>query len=231
MQLNSIAGKTAPDRSLERRLSRSLSESLTQDDLLLTDPEGNEYPLLDGYDSSRDITTVYAREGKPEDSFSFKVGLADLQEDAPCGHLDLYLMLDFEQGGNFLLPDGIRGLTDHPWEVAVAAYDPEHWNIYTQSGVRNEALQALAFDPGEKAVTLSLDKSLLREMGWRDGQAINLQVFTTSDQTGTITDATTSPKPWENSGFLIGAVSTKKTDLRGTSQRQGPDVLHLGSSS
>ena len=58
------------------------------------------YRRWDGYDTSRDLTAFYMRDGGvADDKVYFRVDFEDLQANAEQGALDLYVMIDFNSPG------------------------------------------------------------------------------------------------------------------------------------
>jgi alpha-amylase len=171
----------------------------------------DQYILNDGFDQSRDITGVQASEGKPTEPYRFTVELNKLQSGAEAGNLDLYLLISVGQNGAVNLPDGIPGSTEKPWNVAIGAYDGKNFKIYDEKGaVDGKMLKELTFDSGKSAVSFALDKSILRDKGWKDGEPLQLQPFTTKDFTKKVIDTIDEPsqKPWNREGKLSGTVDT-----------------------
>ncbi len=171
----------------------------------------DQYLLRDGFDESRDIVGVTAREGKPTDPYTFSVKLKDLQEGAENGNLDLYLLVSVGQQGRVDLPDGIPGITSKPWSVGIGAYDNKHFSVCDEKGnVDPRVLKSLNFDSKKDMVEFSLDKSILREKGWKDGEPVQLQPFTAKDFVKKVMDSLDAPeqKPWAKDGRLSAYMDT-----------------------
>ena len=138
--------------------------------------------LKDGFDESRDIVSVKASEGKPHEPYKFTLTFKDLQPGAEMGNLDAYLMMSVKQGGKIKLSDGIPGITQCPWNVAVGAYDNKNFSVYDEKGsVENDVVKNLKFDSEKNTLEFSLDKDILRKKGWKDGSSLKLQPFTAKD--------------------------------------------------
>ncbi|MCL5773216.1 MAG: hypothetical protein M1536_02410 [Firmicutes bacterium] len=182
----------------------------------------DEYKLNDGFDDSRDIVALYSHEGGTKDPYSFRVDLQDLKYGAENGNMNLYLLVSFpgKEGGASSLPDGIAGSTDHPWKAAISIYDSQNYNIQTPDGKKsNEGISALGFNSQLDGVQFALNKDVLRSMGWKDGEPLHIQAFTTKDFNSQITDTLSTninkkgqredfPPPWRNNGVLAGGVDT-----------------------
>ncbi|MBI2264449.1 MAG: hypothetical protein HYU64_04680 [Armatimonadetes bacterium] len=198
-------------------------------DVKALDPSDDEYKLYDGEDSSRDLVALYSHEGNTEDPYSFRVDLQDLHLGAEEGKMDLYLLLSFPGGttSNSALPNGLPGGTDHPWQVAVAIYDSKNHAVTNSKGEEQEkALLASGFNASVDAVQLALDKKVLRDMGWKDGDPLHIQAFTTKDFSETITDTLSQNRkadgtlemftsPWDVGGTIFGGTDTTSNAGKG----------------
>ena len=72
-------------------------EPLRKEHLIGQRAVGQSQRLYDGYDSSRDIAALYAREGRPEQAYAIEVEVAHLRPSAELGHLDTHLQLSWGQ--------------------------------------------------------------------------------------------------------------------------------------
>lgn len=191
----------------------------------------DQYLLNDGFDSSRDITTVTAHEGNPSEPYSFTVKFNDLQPGAEVGNLDLYLLLSLGQGGKITLPDGIQGLTEQPWNISLGAYDNNNFNVYDEHGTLDKSvLKNLKFDSLNDSVSFGLDKSVMRGKGWKDGDHVALQTFTAKDFVKKIVDSLDEPgrKPWMNNGNLSNVISSDLNYMSSPSPSQSPSASITG---
>lgn len=174
----------------------------------------DERELGDGFDSSRDIIGVEAAEGKPTDPYLLRVDLENLKPGAENGNLDVYWLIGTgAKEGKTALPDGVAGTAAQPWNLAVAAYDGSHSTAQDAQGTFfANMVKSVRFDSVAHVVELALDKSLLRQKGWKDGDPLQLQAFTTKDFTNAVTDSLDGPgaKPWNNGGKLSAAADTSK---------------------
>ncbi|MCE1248224.1 MAG: hypothetical protein LWY06_16410 [Firmicutes bacterium] len=166
----------------------------------------------DGFDSSRDIRGVYAKEGKADEPYTFRVDLTHLRPNAELGNLDVYTLISLGDGrGESKLPDDIPGVTSQPWNLAVGKYDNKNFKAMDSKGnIRQEAVSGVKFDSNTNSVEFKLNKGALRDMGWKDGQPISLQAFTAKDFIHQVTDSLDEPgkKPWENGGKLTNFLDT-----------------------
>lgn len=173
---------------------------------------GDQYMLHDGFDSSRDITAVSAKEGSPSDPYTFKITMKELKEGAQYGHLDAYLLLNMGTGGQLALPDDIPGSTANPWNLALAGYDDKNFAVYDEQGQMDKGLlKGVKFDTKSSSVEFSLDKEALRQKGWKDGEALQIQPFTAKDFVKQVTDSMDKPgsKAWDT-GKLEAFMDTLK---------------------
>lgn len=174
---------------------------------------GDNYLLNDGMDKSRDIVSVSAKEGSPAEPYTFKVTMKELQAGAQNGHLDTYLLLNLGvPGGKLALPDEIPGTTSSPWNLALCGYDEKNFSVLDENGnVDKGFLKNLKFDPASSSVEFSLDKEILRQKGWKDGEPLQVQPFTAKDFVKQVTDSLDYPgnKSWD-SGKLSAFIDTLK---------------------
>jgi len=173
-------------------------------------PMNDQLRLGDGFDASRDITGIEAREGRPDQPYTFSVSMAYLKSGAESGNLDVYLLLGLGKAGTTRLPDQLRG-SAQPWNLALGAYDQKNFSVVDGEGKsRPGVLQAHRFDSLRNRVEFSIDKEALRDLGWKDGTPLALQAFTAKDLSGTITDSLDMPgaKPWQQDGRLERSLAT-----------------------
>lgn len=78
-------------------------EPLPKQHLLAERAVGQSQRQYDGYDSSRDIAALYAREGRPEQAYAIEVEVAHLRPAAELGHLDTHLQLNWGQDHPYTL--------------------------------------------------------------------------------------------------------------------------------
>jgi|GEM_PF-181373 len=171
----------------------------------------DQYLIRDGLDESRDIVGVTSTEGKASEPYRFTVELKNLQPDAENGNLDMYLLISVGQKGKVELPDGIQGKTSKPWDLAIGAYDNKHFSVYDENGqIDPKILKELKFNPEGNTVEFGVDKSALRDKGWKDGEPVTLQPFTAKDFVKQSTDSLDTPaqKPWANNGNLTAFIDT-----------------------
>ena len=183
------------------------------DDLIALDDYNNGgsqavdiYRRWDGFDTSRDLTAFYVRDGGvADDKVYFRVDFQDLQANAEQGALDVYVLIDFNSTGvgEAALPDEVDGRTDMKWEAAVAVYDSQNGVLYVDNDKNVNTLteadslsaagvaaapggfQGAYFNSELDAMEFSIDRSALVDAGWNgNADTLNFQVFTTKDGTG-----------------------------------------------
>jgi hypothetical protein len=179
---------------------------------------GDQYRLNDGFDSSRDITGLTVEEGKSDEPLHLTLKLKDLQPGAENGNLDAYFLIGTGQEGKRTLPDGISGKTEMPWNIAVGAYDNNNYSISDEKGLRDKKLlKGVNFDSEKDTVEVLIDKDILKEKGWHDGQNLTIQPFTAKDFNPQITDSLDIPdkKPWwgQQKGSLNSCLETVSSPL------------------
>lgn len=177
----------------------------------------DEEKLGDTLDDSRDLIGLYAHEGGKEDPYAFRVDLRDLKYGAENGGVDVYLLVSFDGGsreGSRALPDGVNGETDTPWQFSVGIYDVQNHRVQdSQGNVVQGAVKVVGFDSSLDAIQFAIDKEALRKAGWKDGQPLSLQAFTTKDFSKAVTDAVTGSNSRQTcisagKGHLAGSVRT-----------------------
>ncbi|MFP4496670.1 MAG: alpha-amylase family glycosyl hydrolase [Vulcanimicrobiota bacterium] len=172
--------------------------------------------LKDGYDTSRDITGVHAKEGRPSEPYKFRVDLTRLRPGAEYGKVDVYTLISMgDKPGKHSLPDNIEGSTTRGWNLALGTYDNENFKAVDDKGkTMPNAITGVKFNSLYSSVEFSVNKNVLREKGWKDGQPLNLQVFTAKDRHPQITDSMDDfrKKPWDNQGKLTRVIDTSRPD-------------------
>lgn len=172
----------------------------------------DQFLLNDTYDSSRDLVSLVAREGKPWEAYHFVLKMHDLNKGAQNGNLDSYLLIKTGEGGSNLLPDNVKGSTGVPWNLAVGMYDENNYRAFDNNGVNynKDVLKDVKFDAQADVINFSLDKNVLRQKGWKDGDPLKLQAFTKKDMSDKVTDSLDLPesKPWMKDGKLTAYFDT-----------------------
>lgn len=144
------------DRAAHYKESDGALRPLTEEYRVANDPKGDVKRLFDGYDSSRNITGLLAQEGKPEEPFRVAVELANLRPLAETDSLQT----------TFLLGKGENAVP-----VRVGANGPVGPNGQT------EGLKA-KYSTRFNQLILEVDKKILRDKGWQDGQPLNVHAET-----------------------------------------------------
>jgi len=156
-------------------------EDLSAKYLKGVDRTGEIKRKYDGYDSSRDIFALYAKEGKPEDEYyNFQIEMAHIREGAEDEMLDTYICIDWDQDGGIDRPPfGLNNSQMERWKMAVKIGDPSDSAIIDYEGNSYEEDYENSFiDYKYSTVKFRLDKEALYRMGWKDGMPLNLQVMT-----------------------------------------------------
>lgn len=191
-------------RKVKLKKGEAYSKSLRND----------EYEMQDGFDSSRDISGVYSFEGPKDQPYRFRVDLTRLRPGAEKGNLDVYTLISLGKGeGKTSLPDNIPGVTSQPWNIALGKYDNKNFKAIDDNGnPMPHALSGVKFDPLHNSVEFNLNKAVLRDKGWKDGEPLKLQVFTAKDFVKKVTDSLDEPskKPWANEGKMTRFMDTSR---------------------
>jgi len=124
---------------------------------LADDPTGDVKRAYDGYDSSRNITGLLAKEGERNEPYRVAVELAHLRPGAEEEHLSTRLSLVHGAKALELKIDG---------DVVVAGRPAESEKIRANHSVKFNQL------------IVEVDKSLLRDIGWKDEQPLQLKAAT-----------------------------------------------------
>ena len=183
------------------------------EDIKAVDEVTNEwdhiYYINDGYDDSRDIAAFYFRD--ENNNLYFRVDFYDLKLGAENANLNLYITIDYKDGGQQWLPDYIDCKTDHPWEYAICIYDAHNYEIYDANwNSKKESFNGIYINSELDSIELSVKKTLLNDY---TGGEIFFNVFTTKDDFNVdghsdITDAIVDDDRGYNDGILNGAVSS-----------------------
>ena len=172
------------------------------------------YHAGDGFDTSRDIVALYARDGGDtslggDGNFYFRVDLRDLSAFAEDGKLDLYVVVDTGSPtiGEYALPDDVDVATAMKWEAVVACYSGNNGRVYvdTQNGNNSISIgQGLApfgvitrdqnaadgfkkayFNSDLDSVEFSISRKALRDAGWNGLNASQLNYQVFTTKDGT----------------------------------------------
>ena len=144
------------------------------------DEANDSAPLGDGLDASRDLVAFYSR--FEENSLFFRADLLDLAQGAESGGLDLYILIDCAEGGTTALPNSITGSTTREWDIAVATYDAQNFELIRDNGDRSAADHLGSYFRSDlDAVELGIAQSALTEAGWDGASTTHLNVFTAKD--------------------------------------------------
>jgi glycosidase len=104
---------------------------------------GDIFPAYDQWDSSRDLTAFYARDGGDVSAGGdglvyFRVDLDDLKAFAEQGHLDIYVVVNHTPGtGERVLPDDVDTATDMRWRAVIAVYGGGFGRVYVDTNPSN----------------------------------------------------------------------------------------------
>jgi alpha-amylase len=155
---------------------------------------GNMVRSYDGYDSSRDIFALYSNEGKTDENYTFQLEVANLRDGAEYGHLDTYFLLNWgDKKGNEKLPFQLTAeKSSEPWKCAVKIDRNKSGEIIDSKGKSGEIFENICHSTEYSNIEFQLDKKLLREMGWKDGETLHIQAFTARDGETKVSDSITA---------------------------------------
>ncbi|MEW6281989.1 MAG: alpha-amylase family glycosyl hydrolase, partial [Candidatus Eremiobacterota bacterium] len=174
-------GLDAAARRLGRHVGREPLPALTLADLKGADSTGNMVRKYDGYDSSRDLFALYAREGKPDEAYAFQVEVAHLRGGAEGSHLDTHILLDWgDAGAPAPVPFGLHAPAT-PWKAAIRVEDNRNGDVVAPDGRSLGAPQQTYHSTTFNHVRFDVDKQALRDLGWTDGQPLRMTVLTSRD--------------------------------------------------
>jgi hypothetical protein len=175
---------------------------------------GDIFPNYDQWDSSRDITAFYARDGGDtsvggDGLVYFRVDFDDLRAFAEQGHLDVYVVINHTPGsGERVLPDEIDTLTDMRWRAVVAVYDGGAGRVYVDTLAGNntnnfgdslspdrgvvsydsnhpKGFKGSYFNSELDAVEFAISRQALRDGGWSGADFSQLNFQVFSTKDGT----------------------------------------------
>lgn len=131
-----------------------LPEALGRETLLAVDPTADVKRRYDGFDSSRDLFALYALEGENQEPYRLQVEFANLRSGAEQAHLDTEIQLSW---GDQSLSLPVQDDENHAPNLNVY-HAPEH-----------------------STLRVEVDKSVLRQAGWKDGTPLTIEVSTGDD--------------------------------------------------
>ena len=135
-------------------------EGLGQQHLRALDKVGDVRRDYDGWDSSRDLFALSSREGQPEKPYQVQLEVAHLRAGSQFqSGMELELAHDSGEPLRLSVRDG---------------------KVFRQTNEGEIATELpLTYDPKYSHIRLDLDKSLLRETGWSDGDPLRFRATST----------------------------------------------------
>lgn len=161
-QTNAEVSEQALDykAAVKERRHSPIPAALGKDSLIAVDPVAEVARKYDGFDSSRDLFALYAKEGHSQEPYALQVEFANLRAGAERAHINSDLTIKWDDQ-TLILP--VKDDEQHAPELN-AYYSPEH-----------------------STLRMALDKSLLREQGWTDSQELKIEVSTGVDKIAGLT--------------------------------------------
>lgn len=136
--------------------------ALNSDQLRAMDAVGDVRRSYDGWDSGRDLFAMFSREGKPSEPYQVQIEMAHLREG-----------LQFESE----LRLEVSHANGQPLTVVI-----EKGQAYREvEGERRPLDLPVRYDTKYSHLRLDLDKSALRELGWKDGAPLLFTASTTGE--------------------------------------------------
>jgi len=145
---------------------------------------------LGGGENARDLVSFSSFDDDEAGTFYMRADFFDLFLEAENSVLDLYVLMDFGTPtvGATAWPDGVNGAVAEQWDLSLALYSGQFWNIRAANGsvLSSQDSNALRFRGAYyrsdlDAVELGIDRALLTENGWDGVSPINFQIGTTRD--------------------------------------------------
>jgi alpha-amylase len=128
--------------------------------------------------------------------------------------------MNFKEGGSEELPL-VKGKTARPWNLAFAVKDSGSVEALTPAGsLGDRPIHNVMFDPLTNSVTFEIDKSVLKEQGWKEDQPLFIQGYTTADDSGIIADSL-GARQRDSRGNLAGGIDLVK-EAEGIQASSGP---------
>ncbi|MEW5761499.1 MAG: hypothetical protein AB1779_12115, partial [Candidatus Thermoplasmatota archaeon] len=175
------------------------------------DQINDRYNVYDNYDNSRDLIALYFN--MSEDIF-LRVDFYDLSYGAELGYLNVYFTFDFKEGGQEWLPDFVNTKSSSLWDISIAIYDTEHYEIYNAKFERkNESIKKVEFNAKIDKLEVIVDKKVFVDESLDWNKEIKIQAYTTIDS-GKITDTIPQEYPWENGWFNNTLSSSAKYEKK-----------------
>ncbi len=173
---------------------------------------GDIFPAYDGWDSSRDLTAFYSRDGGAPSAggdgrLYFRIDFHDLQALAEQGNLDLYVAINFGSTetplGERVLPDDVDTLTNMRWRVVAAVYESSFGTVYVDTNpaantdtfgqdlaangvtARPDYFYGAYYNSELDAMEFAIDRQALLDAGWLGLNPADLRFQVYSTKSGT----------------------------------------------
>jgi len=174
----------------DERSHKKLSP-LTAGHLKAANITGNMVRSYDGFDSSRDIFALYSDEGLLRENYTFQLEVANLRDGAEHGHLDSYFLLNWgDKKGNEKLPFELMSDKESmPWKLAIKIDKNGMGEIINSKGESSKISENIYHSTEYSNVEFQLDKKMLRDLGWQDGEKLHIEAFTAKDGETKVSDS------------------------------------------
>lgn len=131
---------------------------------LSNDPSGDVERLYDGYDSSRNLTGLFANEGRPDEPYRFALEMAHLRPETQGHELHSELLLQTPENRLRLEIEDDHSVKANGQKLHPGSFKAKHSVRYNQ-------------------VILELNKEVLRQSGWSDGETLEVTAKTRASKT------------------------------------------------
>jgi len=152
----------------------------------------------------RDILAVYYYEA--EMALYFRVDFLKLQ-DLNYESMNVYVLIDFEAGGQSYLPDYIWDgqVRGWEWELCAAIYNSSSGKLYDLNWNVIDGLTWI-YHEFQGMLALNISKNVASSYGFSDGETVNIRVATVKDGESSLLDV--SPNDDLTDGYWDGIISS-----------------------
>ena len=151
---------------------------LGREHMLAARSPGQQERLYDGYDSSRSLAALYANEGQPDEPYQLQAEVAFLRKGAEHGNLFTRFLVGWGPG--------------HTQQLEVRIDDNRDAIACDAAGKKLGSPGLVEHSSIFNRVNLELDKAVLRQLGWKDGEPLRVEAQTFKDGSDKVHSSLTS---------------------------------------